>query len=338
MLSERALQSIIQTRLTEALGQESSALKGARVQALQRYRGEPDGREREGHSQVVWRDVAESVDSVMPQLMKIFAGSEQIGQFQPHGPEDEAGAAQATDYVNWIWSSQNNGPMILHHWLKDGLLQRLGVIKVWWDRAERRRRETYRGLTQEELQALELGEEDTVAWHEERLDSVVEPNSGQTVALPPLGPVPPDLDHAEALQQPILEPVMQDHRAVVLARPDPVHIIRRLRRPRLVLGPMRLELPDLLAAGKDLHQLRHDRIHGFGHVAPDHLGMALALAPVCLAAIALQRRDPRALERARLLPQRLGQARLNDGLKSAVGEHGSRLSLSTHAPSPCGMG
>src|SRR6201991_4620102 len=111
MLSERAIQSIIQTRLTEALGQESSALKG--------------------HSQVFWRDVAESVDSVMPHLMKIFAGSEQIGQFQPHGPEDEPGAAQATDYVNWIWSSQNNGPMILHHWLKDGLLQRLGGIKGW---------------------------------------------------------------------------------------------------------------------------------------------------------------------------------------------------------------
>src|SRR6201991_4436469 len=131
MLSELALQSIIQTRLTDALGQDSSPLKGARISALQRYRGEPDGREREGHSQVVWRDVAESVDSVMPQLMKIFAGSEQIGQFQPHGPEDERGAAQATDYVNWIWSSQNNGPMILDHWLKDGLLQRLGGIKGW---------------------------------------------------------------------------------------------------------------------------------------------------------------------------------------------------------------
>jgi hypothetical protein len=184
MLSERAIQSIIQTRLTEALGQESSALKGARISALQRYRGEPDGREREGHSQVVWRDVAESVDSVMPQLMKIFAGSEQIGQFQPHGPEDEPGAAQATDYVNWIWSSQNNGPMILHHWLKDGLLQRLGVIKVWWDRTERRRRETYRGLTEEELDALEIGEDDRVVWQQQRVESIADPISGRRLNLP----------------------------------------------------------------------------------------------------------------------------------------------------------
>ncbi|MGH6879761.1 portal protein [Hypericibacter sp.] len=184
MLSERAIQSIIQTRLTEALGQESSALKGARISALQRYRGEPDGREREGHSQVVWRDVAESVDSVMPQLMKIFAGSEQIGQFQPHGPEDEPGAAQATDYVNWIWSSQNNGPMILHHWLKDGLLQRLGVIKVWWDRTERRRRETYRGLTTEELDALEIGEDDRVVWQQDRVETITDPISGQRMSLP----------------------------------------------------------------------------------------------------------------------------------------------------------
>lgn len=183
MLSDRALQSIIQARLTEALGQESSALKGARVQALRRYRGEPDGREREGHSQVVWRDVAEAVDSVMPQLMKIFAGSERIGQFQPQGPEDEAAAAQATDYVNWIWSSQNNGPMILHHWLKDGLLQRLGVIKVWWDRSQRRQRESYRGLTEEELSALALGDDDRIVRHELRSESVTDPISGQTVTL-----------------------------------------------------------------------------------------------------------------------------------------------------------
>ncbi|QEX18585.1 hypothetical protein FRZ44_38920 [Hypericibacter terrae] len=183
MLSERAIQSIIQARLTEALGQDSHALKGARISALQRYRGEPDGREREGHSQVVWRDVAESVDSVMPQLMKIFAGSEQIGQFQPQGPEDEPGAAQATDYVNWIWSSQNNGPMILHHWLKDGLLQRLGVIKVWWDRTERRRRETYRSLTAEELDALEIGEDDRVVWQQERAEDITDPISGQRLTL-----------------------------------------------------------------------------------------------------------------------------------------------------------
>ncbi len=92
---------------------------------------------------------------------------------------------------------------------------------------------------------------------------------------------------------------------------------------------MRLELPDLLAAGKDLHQLRHDRIHGLGHVAPDHLGMPLALAPVGLAAIASQRRNPGALERTRFLPQRLGQARLNDGLKRAVGKHGSACGCDT---------
>jgi hypothetical protein len=184
MLLERDVRSILQMRLTEALGQESSTLKGARISALQRYRGEPDGREREGHSQVVWRDVAEAVDSVMPQLVKIFAGSEQIGQFQPQGPEDEAGAAQATDYVNWIWSNQNNGPMILHHWLKDGLLQRLGVVKVWWDRSERRRRETYRGLTGEELEALEIGERDRVVWQAERLDMIADPISGQSIELP----------------------------------------------------------------------------------------------------------------------------------------------------------
>jgi len=231
MLSPQAVKSIIQTRLTDALGRESSALSGYRIDALKRYRGEPDGKEREGHSAVVWRDVSESIDTTLPQLMKIFAGGDQIGAFQPHGPEDEQGADQATDYVNWIWSTQNNGPIIIHSWLKDGLLQRLGVVKVWWDTQKRRRRETYRGLTKAEFDALDIGDDDRVVSVDWRDPDEAEgpdepPEPAEPVAVPT--DQPPPLSPLAAAQPSAPRPDVSMPAAAMPPEPPAPGMIRRL--------------------------------------------------------------------------------------------------------------
>jgi hypothetical protein len=41
----------------------------------------------------------------MPNLMDIFAGSDEVVRFEPVGPEDEEAAQQETDYVNHVRSS-----------------------------------------------------------------------------------------------------------------------------------------------------------------------------------------------------------------------------------------
>ena len=157
------LQSVIQTRLTDALnGEEASAFQEARLKALKYYRGDKLGNEEKGRSQVVSRDTAEAIDSLMPGLMKIFVGSDKTGVFEPTKEEEQDAANQATDYVNWIWLTKNNGAIKFHTWAKDALQFRLGVIKVWWQKEEKRRREAYTGLTEEELSALDLDDDDEV--------------------------------------------------------------------------------------------------------------------------------------------------------------------------------
>ena len=162
-MTDDDLKSVIQAKLTDALnGDESSAFQSAREKALKYYRGDKLGNEVKGRSQVVSRDTAEAVDSILPGLMKIFVGSDKTGMFEARKPEDEASAAQATDFANWVWLVKNNGAMIFHDWSKDALLYRLGTIKVWWEKQEKRRREAYKGLTEEQVIALELDADDEV--------------------------------------------------------------------------------------------------------------------------------------------------------------------------------
>ncbi len=64
-------------------------------------------------------------------------------QFAPIGPEDVAAAEQETDYVNHVFMQQNNGFLVLYSFIKDALLSKVGVVKVWWDCRDEVERETY---------------------------------------------------------------------------------------------------------------------------------------------------------------------------------------------------
>ncbi len=68
--------------------------------------------------------------------MDIFAGSDEVVRFEPVGPEDEAAAQQETDYVNHVFMQQNPGFMILYSFIKDALLSKVGIVKVWWEERE----------------------------------------------------------------------------------------------------------------------------------------------------------------------------------------------------------
>jgi hypothetical protein len=79
----------------------------------------------------------------MPNLMDIFAGSDEVARFEPVGPEDEAAAQQETDYVNHVFMQQNPGFMILYSFIKDALLKNA-----------RKSRETYYDLTDDQFALL----------------------------------------------------------------------------------------------------------------------------------------------------------------------------------------
>lgn len=152
-MSDADLQSLIQQKLgVSHQWYGSGKLAAKRIEADQYYRGEPRGDEQDGRSQVVSRDVAESVDSLMPSLMRIFASGDQVVIFEPNGPEDEEAAKQATDYINHVFMQDNEGFLIMQTWFKDALLKKNGIVKSWYDVRTKRTKTNYEGLTEQQYQ------------------------------------------------------------------------------------------------------------------------------------------------------------------------------------------
>ena len=153
-MSETELKAVISAEIASAIGHAGGALAEQRRRALDYYLGEPFGNEMEGRSQVVSSDVADTVDWILPSLLKVFTAGDDVVRFDPQGPEDEEAAKQATEYVNWVFNRDNPGFLILYTLFKDALLQKNGIAKVWWDEGSQATRETYLGKTAEEAQLI----------------------------------------------------------------------------------------------------------------------------------------------------------------------------------------
>ena len=153
-VTELGLKAIIAMEMENALGVDGGKLSQQRRDALKQYEGEPYGNEVDGRSQVVDRTIMETVEWIMPALMRIFTSSDQIVEVEPQLPQDEEIARQQTMAANYVFSRDNCGFMLLYSWFKDALLQKLGWVKADWDIERRTENENYTGLTEEQYQAL----------------------------------------------------------------------------------------------------------------------------------------------------------------------------------------
>ena len=153
-LSDTELLAKINAKAGESYGFQSDVLTGEREQALNYYLGKPYGNEIDGRSQVVTRDVLETVEWMLPSLLKIFTSGDKVVEFQPKGVEDVEQAEQETDYVNHVCLNQNESFLTLYSWFKDALLLKTGYVKVYVDTKESVERDTYHGLFPDELQML----------------------------------------------------------------------------------------------------------------------------------------------------------------------------------------
>lgn len=161
-LSAAEVKAILDSERSDSLSsQQATKLVEDREKALDYYLGDmsddlptlPD------RSTAVSTDVADAIEGLMPSLMEIFAGGDKVVEFEPVGKEDEDQATQEGDYVNHVLMQENRGFLVLHDFIKDGLLSKNGYVKVWWDSGERQERVSWKGLT-DDAYALILDDED----------------------------------------------------------------------------------------------------------------------------------------------------------------------------------
>ena len=151
------------------------ALQDERTQALDYYLGKPMGNEVEGRSQVISRQVWDTVEWLKPQLADIFCSGEEIVSFAPRGPEDVKAAEQETDYINHLITQKNNWFEIWLTWTHDALIQKNGYVKAYWDDAEDLTVEKYQRLTPDEYMQLVQDKSIEIVSIEEGLDPEIGP-------------------------------------------------------------------------------------------------------------------------------------------------------------------
>jgi hypothetical protein len=133
MMEEATLASIVSAEIEDATSFIDSDIGPQRAGAVDRYFGRPYGDEDEGRSQVVSRDVHDTINAILPSLMRVFFGSENVVEFAPEGEEDVETAEQATDYINYIVTVDNDGFEVFLAAIKNALREKVGFIKWWWD-------------------------------------------------------------------------------------------------------------------------------------------------------------------------------------------------------------
>ena len=153
-MDSEQIKGILDNEIDNSIGYIETETTELRRKALDFYLRNPYGNEVEGRSQIVTGEVAEAVDGALPQLIRVFTTTEDIVSFEPQSPDDEESSKQATDYCNWVFYRENDGLLILHNWFKDALLQKVGVVKAYWDAKEDVNKETYKNLTEDELVLL----------------------------------------------------------------------------------------------------------------------------------------------------------------------------------------
>jgi hypothetical protein len=153
-MSEHQFEASVKSCIDDAVDYIDGFIAPARAQATQYYRGDPFGNEEEGRSQIVMTEVRDTIQSIIPSLLRIFTASENVVEFTPRTAAAIEQAEQATDYVNFVFSSDNPGFAVLHSTFKDALKQKTGIIKWRWSTDTQITEADYTGLDEAQMRLL----------------------------------------------------------------------------------------------------------------------------------------------------------------------------------------
>src|SRR5579872_1828012 len=132
--SDDELLALVAAERKRSIGFDHDAeLLGQRERALNYYKGDmSDVAALPTRSKVVSTDIADAVETVLPDLIEIFTGGDDVAAFRPLSPQDESAAQLETDYVNHVVFHENDGFLTLYTMFKDALVEKVGVATWWW--------------------------------------------------------------------------------------------------------------------------------------------------------------------------------------------------------------
>ena len=88
VMDDDELQGIVGKEIDDAIDYIDNWISPLRAKATEYYRGQPFGDEEDGRSQVVSMDVRDTVQAILPSLMRIFNSTERTVEFMPQQPDE----------------------------------------------------------------------------------------------------------------------------------------------------------------------------------------------------------------------------------------------------------
>lgn len=183
-IDHQALLAAIDAHRPNAYGSgDQSFLSERRASAIEYYLGLNTNPAPEGRSQVVDRSVYETIQTMLPSLVRIFANSsDSVCKFLPIGQDDEPAAEQTTAVINNVVTEQNQWEQICADWIHDSLLMCNGYAMAYWDEDQTRVREEYEGQSDDQLAALLADGDAEVIEHTARVDEEATEKAQQAYA------------------------------------------------------------------------------------------------------------------------------------------------------------
>lgn len=212
-MDDQALLGIIEQFESESYGFASGDLANRRAYAIERYLAEPYGNEVEGRSAVVDTGFRDTVETAIPQILRVFLAGDEVVEFNPRGPEDEAAAKQETEFVNHVILEKNDAFNVFSTWFRDALMSKVGYVKAYYETRYDILSEPYKGLTDEGLAIVTADPYVQLAQH----------RSYPAMYQQPPMPAAPAMAQGMSPQSPPVPPMLHD---VILRRTKPCGYVK----------------------------------------------------------------------------------------------------------------
>ncbi len=210
--------------------QTMTTLEIDRYNALNAYFARPLGNEIENRSQVVLPELRDTIEWIMPQLMRIFMGTASPCRFDPEGAQDEEAAKIETATVNHIFMHENNGFFVLHDFFKDAMLMRNGYVKVYWKESRQTSVSSYTGLSEIQLsEVLQGSDKEEVEVIEHREYTVPIPGQPMMPGQPQMPGQPPQPTTMQLFDLKVRRTAKRGHVCVDCIPPEEMRVTPRAR-------------------------------------------------------------------------------------------------------------
>jgi hypothetical protein len=166
-MTDDEILSALEQEEADAVEFIGSTIAQDRADAMDYLFGRPFGNEEDNRSQAISTEVFDAVHALIPPIIKPFVSSDDVVAFEPESEQDAAGCEQETAYTIYTVMRLNDGFSLIYNWLFDGLAQKNGVVKYWWDARPESEIERYYGITADVLaMLLSAGDVEIIAGRE----------------------------------------------------------------------------------------------------------------------------------------------------------------------------